>query len=386
MEKGIKRTPLYSEHLSLGAKMINFHGWLMPLSYRGVIEEVRSVRKKAGLFDLSHMGEIIVKEEEALPFLQFVTANDVSVLEVGQMQYSLFLSPEGTVLDDFMLYRLGDEFMAVVNAGNTEKIFEHLKRQRFAPLEVSIKGGAVASGDLPLTGFNKVQLTNLTEDLALIGLQGPNSEKIFREVIGENLSNFQFLHSKEFRVAGEKVLISRSGYTGEDGFEIYLDGNKAPKVWRAIMDAGRPLGLEPAGLGARDILRCEMGYPLYGQEWDETITPWEAGFSWVVKLNKNFLGKEALLEKKNKISQSLAAFVMKEKAVPRPGYLIKDDEKNIGRVTSGTFSPTRGDFVGLGYILKDFARPGEMISIEIRGKLMLAEIVRLPFVKPHLKH
>ncbi|MEA3369457.1 MAG: glycine cleavage system aminomethyltransferase GcvT [Candidatus Ratteibacteria bacterium] len=381
MTKKGRQTPLYAEHLASGAKMINFHGWLMPLSYRGVSEEVKSVRKKAGLFDLSHMGEIKVGGKEASSFLQFVTTNDLSRLAPGQMQYSFFLSSEGTVLDDFMLYRLaGDEFMAVVNAGNTEKIFKHLQRQR----------------------FDKVELANLTENLALIGLQGPNSEKIFREVVEEDLDGFKFLHSKEFRVAGEKALVSRSGYTGEDGFEVYLDENKAPKVWRAIMDAGRPLGLEPAGLGARDILRCEMGYPLYGHEWDETITPWEAGFSWAVKLNKNFLGKEALLEKKGRISQTLAAFVMKEKAVPRTGYLIKDDpstrtsaelsrkpsgreRKNIGRVTSGTFSPIRGDFIGMGYILKDFARPGEIISIEIRGKLMPAEIVRLPFVKPHLR-
>ena len=365
MKKRIKRTPLYSEHLALGAKMINFHGWLMPLSYRGVTEEVRSVRKKAGLFDLSHMGEIKVRGKEASSFLQFVTTNDLSRLAPGQMQYSFFLSPEGTVLDDFMLYRLaGDEFMAVVNAGNTGKIFGHLKKQ----------------------GGSKVELVNVTKALALIGLQGPNSEKIFREVVEEDLGGFKFLHSKEFRVAGEKALVSRSGYTGEDGFEVYLDENKAPKVWRAIMDAGRPLGLEPAGLGARDILRCEMGYPLYGQEWDETITPWEAGFSWAVKLNKNFLGKKALLEKKGRISQILAAFVMKEKAVPRTGYLIKDGEKNIGRVTSGTFSPIRDDFIGMGYILKDFARPGEIISIEVRGKLIPAEIVKLPFVKSRVKH
>ena len=379
MEKEIKRTPLYSEHLALGAKMINFHGWLMPLSYRGVTEEVRSVRKKAGLFDLSHMGEIKVRGKDASSFLQFVTTNDLSRLVPGQMQYSFFLSPEGTVLDDFMLYRLGftptpigskkdynwcgGEFMAVVNAGNTGKIFEHLKKQ----------------------GGSKAELVNVTKALALIGLQGPNSEEIFREVVEEDLGGFKFLHSKEFRVAGEKALVSRSGYTGEDGFEVYLDENKAPKVWRAIMDAGRPLGLEPAGLGARDILRCEMGYPLYGQEWDETITPWEAGFSWAVKLNKNFLGKEALLEKKGRISQTLAAFVMKEKAVPRTGYLIKDGGKNIGRVTSGTFSPIRDDFIGMGYILKDFARPGGIISIEIRGKLIPAEIVKLPFVKPHLR-
>ena len=372
MEKEIKRVSLYCEHLALGAKMTNFHGWLMPLYYRGINEEVKSVREKAGLFDLSHMGEIIVKGEAALSFLQFVTTNDLSTLEVGQMQYSLFLSPGGTVLDDFMLYRLGaaseprcgSEFMAVVNAGNTEKIFEHLKKQ----------------------GNSKVKLLNVTGDTALIGIQGPNSEKIFREIVKEDLGSFKFLHSKEFRLAGEKVLVSRSGYTGEDGFEIYLDKKKAPKVWRAIMDAGRPFGLEPAGLGARDILRCEMGYPLYGQEWDETITPGETGFSWVVKLNKNFLGKEALLEKKNKISQTLVAFVMKEKAVPRTGYLIKDGGKNIGRVTSGAFSPIRGDFIGMGYILKDFARLGGTISIEIRGKLMPAQIVKLPFVKSWVKH
>ncbi len=382
MVKKEKQTPLYDEHLALGARMVNFHGWLMPLSYRGITEEVKAVRERAGLFDLSHMGEILLSGEEALSFLQFMTPNDASILKSGQMQYSLFLNEQGEVLDDFMLYKLGDlslsfltpdffngqkrrgKFMSVVNASNTEKIFNHLQEQK----------------------SKKVGLINLTEALALIGLQGPNSKKIFQQVVDEDLDEFKFLYSREFNLGGETVLVSRSGYTGEDGFEIYAGRDKVGKIWDLLMETGRPFGLEPVGLGARDILRTEMGYPLYGQEWAGKITPWEAGFSWVVKLNKDFLGKTALAEKKDKISQSLVAFVMKEKAVPRHGYSIKVGERKIGRVTSGTFSPTRGDFIGLGYVLKDFIQAGGEIFIEIRGKLIPAEIVKLPFVTPRVKH
>jgi len=366
VKQEIKKTPLYGEHLSLGAKMVDFHGWIMPLYYQGITREVKAVREKAGLFDLSHMGEIIIKGKNSLPFLQFVAANDASILEVGQMQYSFFLSAQGTVLDDFMLYRLSDRFMAVVNASNTEKIFKHLMEQK--------------------EGFEGVELVDCTDNLALIGLQGPNSENILQEFIKEGLKGPKYLHNGEFDLLGEKVLISRSGYTGEDGFEIYFEKKGSSMIWQAIMNKGKSFGLEPAGLGARDILRCEMGYPLYGQEWDETISPWEGGFSWAVKFNKDFIGKEALEKSKDKFTRRLVGFVMKEKAVPRTGYPIRDDKEIIGRVSSGTFSPTRGDFIGLGYVLKDFVRERERINIEIRKKLIPAEIIKLPFVKPQVKH
>ncbi len=359
-----KKTPLYNEHVFLKAKMVDFHGWQMPLYYRGITPEVKSVREKAGLFDLSHMGEIIIKGEGALSFLQLVTTNDVAALETGQMQYSFFLNHQGIILDDFMLYRLEDGFMAVVNAVNTEKIFEYLKSQQ--------------SGE--------VVIDNLTLKFALIGLQGPDSEKILQGLVGEkNLSGLKYLQVRKFNLIGEKVLISRSGYTGEDGFEIYPEGKSAARIWEAVLKQGKTSGLEPAGLGARDILRCEMGYPLYGQEWIENITPWEGGFSWAVKLNKDFIGKDALLKSKDAVTLKLIGFVMKEKAVPRTGYPLKYDGKNIGRVTSGTFSPTRGEFIGLGYVDKDFAYEGRRMNVEIRGKSIPAEIVKLPFVKSQVK-
>ena len=363
MEKEAKKTPLYSEHLSLGAKMVDFHGWLMPLEYSSIIGEAKTVREKAGLFDLSHMGEIRVKGEEALSFLKYLTANDPSGLEKGEMQYSFFLNKEGGVMDDFMLYRLEDCFLAEVNAVNTEKIFNHLSSHR---------------------SF-KVETSNITEEVALIGLQGPRSEEILERVTGEDLGKLKFLRNREIDLLGDKLLLSRSGYTGEDGFEIYLSSSTASKLWRRLLEEGKSFGLKAAGLGARDILRCEMGYPLYGQEWDENTAPWEGGFGWVVKLDKDFLGKEALLKRKEKTQLRLIGFLMKEKIPPRQGYLIKVKGEKIGRVTSGTFSPSRGEFIGLGYILKEFSKEGEKIDIEIRGKDFTGEIVNLPFVKGGIK-
>ena len=362
IEAGLRKTPFYDIHIKLGAKMVPFAGFIMPLQYRSIIEEHRRVRTTVGIFDLTHMGEFEISGPESLDFLQKMTTNDVKRLEVMQIQYTTMCYEDGGIVDDFLVYRLQDKYMLVVNAANIEKDFAHL--QNHLPDEA-------------------VELKNISHETALLAIQGPEAEKVLRKMADYDLSTLQFYWSAYAEVCGERILFSRTGYTGEDGFELYLPNELAPKFWEKAMEAGREFGVEPIGLGARDSLRLEMKYALYGNDIDRTTTPLEAGLGWIVKLDSDdFFGKEALLKQKREgISRKLVAFQLKERGIPRQHCRILRDGKQIGEVTSGMFSPSLEIGIGLGYVPAEFSKIGESLEIDIRGKKVPAEIVKPPFWK-----
>ncbi|MDQ3605989.1 MAG: glycine cleavage system aminomethyltransferase GcvT [Gemmatimonadota bacterium] len=357
------RTPLYEEHLALGARLIPFAGWEMPIHYpSGITAEHHAVRRAAGLFDVSHMGEIEVHGERAMEFVQFVTTNDAAALEVGQAQYSTLLQEDGTLLDDLLVYRLDEHWMLVVNGSNAERDLAWM--QQFAPR------------------FG-VELRDRTAEIALLALQGPAAERVLAPLTDEDLSAIRYYRFAEGEIAGRRALISRTGYTGEDGFELYVAAEDAAILWRHLLEAGADQGVVPAGLGARDSLRLEMGYALYGNDLDERRTPLEAGLGWIVKLAKgDFVGRDALQRQKEAgIRERLAGFVLRERGFPRPGYEIRVGGEPAGEVTSGVVSPTLGSGVGIGYLPAEAAKPGSEIEIVIRDRALAAEVVRPPFYK-----
>ncbi len=367
MREQLKKTSLYERHLRLGAKMMPFGGFSMPIQYTSITEEHLATRKKAGLFDLSHMGEFVLMSTGASEFLSRITTGDPEKMPEGTTLYTLFCNPQGGVVDDLIVYRLEKErFMLVVNAANIQKDFKWVEEN---------------------LGRDGVRFENISDTIALIALQGPMAETIFRDSPyhdGANLKRNQFL---EFETEDAKVLVSRTGYTGEDGFELYTSSRFAPKVWDALMEKGKRFGLLPVGLGARDTLRLEARLPLYGHELDEDITPFEAGIGWTVALDKeDFIGKKALLQQKERgVRRVLAGFEMLEQGIPRQGCAIWK-EKIIGAVTSGTFSPFFKKNIGLGYVPTEEAKPGTEIFIEIRDRKLKAKIVETPFyrMKPRL--
>jgi aminomethyltransferase len=359
----LKRTPLWEEHRAVGAKLVPFAGYDMPVQYRsGIISEHNAVRKFAGLFDVSHMGEIEITGPQALDLVQYVTTNDASKLEYGQAQYSVMCREDGGAIDDCIVYRLRDRYMIVVNASNRVKDRDWIAHnaQKF-----------------------DCEATDRSDEIALIALQGPRAEKILKNLTETDLPAIAYYHFDEGEVAGVPSLISRTGYTGEDGFELYLSGEDAVHVWRKLLEVGGADGLVPAGLGARDSLRLEMGYALYGNDIDEKRTPLEAGLGWVTKLDKgDFVGSEALRKLKEKgVRHRLVGFVLNERGFPRHGYEVRADGQGAGEVTSGTVSPSLDKGVGLAYVATEVSKPGTAVEIMVRDKAIPAEITRPPFYK-----
>ena len=361
----MKKTPLNQLHRALGARMVDFGGWDMPVQYSGVIEEHLAVRQAAGLFDVSHMGEIEVTGPGALAFIQNLTINDAAKLADNQIQYSAFCYPEGGVVDDVTLYRFNEtRFLFCVNASNTDKDFAWMQQV------------------LSESAMTDVTLNNRSAEFAQIALQGPKAEEILSSLTDVPLADIVYYHFHEGFVAGMKMIISRTGYTGEDGFELYLPASAAVEVWRQLMATGAPHGLLPIGLGARDTLRLEKGYALYGHELSRDISPLEAGLAWITKLDKHdFVGKAALVKQKaDGVQRRRIGLVMQERGVPREGYPIFDGDREVGAVTSGTMSPTLKVGIALALVEPAAAGIDNELQVAIRNRRMGAKVVRPPFV------
>ena len=340
--------------------MVEFAGWEMPVQYSGVITEHMAVRSRAGLFDVSHMGEIAVRGVGADAMCQRLTANDLARMQVSQAQYNLLLNDRGGVIDDVIFYkRQSDDFLICVNASNSEKDFHWLRQH--------------ATG--------AIQVENVSTDYAQLALQGPLAETILQPLTAMALANIKSFYFAESEVAGTRCLIARTGYTGEAGFELYCSSQNAEKLWRDLLDAGTPAGLVPAGLGARDTLRLEKAYPLYGHELDDSTTPLEAGLQWVVKFSKgSFIGYEVLLRQKQAgVERKLVGLELIEPGIARSEYRLLKDGRCIGKVTSGTRSPTLGRSIALGYVEAEEARTENILEVEIRNRPVRAKIVPLPF-------
>ncbi len=358
----IKKTGLYERHLALGAKIVPFAGYYMPIQYSGIIDEHLTVRRAVGMFDVSHMGEFEIRGAEAEAFLNRMTTNNVSKLEPGNIQYSAMLYDDGGVVDDLLVYKFEDHFMTVVNASNLEKDFNWLKEH------------------LPAG----VELVNKSDDVNLLAIQGPKAEQLVAKLTDTRLDDIVYYNFRLGKVAGIDAIISRTGYTGEDGFEIYVSVADALKLWDAVMEAGTPLGIKPIGLGARDSLRLEVAYCLYGNDIDQTTNPIEAGLGWIVKTKKKggFIGLDPVNKMKDEgPKRKLSGFVMTGKGIPRHGFEIFRGGVGIGRVTSGGVAPTVNKTVGLAYLELPFNEVGTEIDIEIRGSLVKAVVVELPFYK-----
>lgn len=362
----LKRTPLFDVHVKAGAKMVPFGGWAMPVHYAGIIEEHRTVRGAVGLFDISHMGEFEIGGAGALGVVQQLTTNDASTLKIGQVQYSLFCDPEGGIVDDLTLYRLGDgHFMLTVNAANIDKDWRWVTEH----------------------GLGEGRWRNLSDETALLAVQGPRAEALVQRLADADVIGVLYYHFTRAQVAGVPAIISRTGYTGEDGFELYVPAAAAAPLWQALMEAGKPDGIKPIGLGARDTLRLEMKFALYGQDIDQTTNPLEAGLGWVVKPAKgDFIGKPAIEAMRARgVPRKLVGFEMVERAVPRHGYRLLKDGAEVGLVTSGSFAPGIQRYIGLGYVRTELAAIGSELDVEIRGNAQRARIVPTPFYSSKAK-
>jgi len=364
----IRRTPLYDRHLAAGARLIPFAGWEMPVQYAGILQEHHAVRNNAGLFDLGHMGQVTVAGPDALAFLQTVTTNDVSVLGPGQAQYSLLPNEQGGVIDDIIVYRQhdGDGFFVVVNASTREKDVAWLQAQRASRLDLD------------------VTLADVSDQTGMIAIQGPKANDIVQSITDVDLAPVTAFSWTSAIVAGIPLMIARTGYTGEDGFEFFPKIADVGPLWDALVDTGRSAGVSPIGLGARDTLRLEARMPLYGNEMDDTISPLEAGLGWAVKLDKgDFIGRDAINTMKvHGAPRRTVGFKMTARSgAPRSHYPVHVDGKNVGWVTSGALSPTLGENIGLALIERDCAGIGNPLDIEIRGKNVPAVQVKTPFYK-----
>ena len=363
MTTASKHTPLRDEHVGLGAKLVPFAGYEMPIQYpSGIMAEHRAVRTACGMFDVSHMGELIVRGPQALDLVQRVTINDASRLEVGQAQYSAMCREDGGIIDDLLVYRFHDRWMLVVNAANREGDFEWILAH---------------AEDLD------VRVEDRSDAFALIALQGPRARDVVGRVADTPVDGIGYYRFSEDRIAGADSVISATGYTGEDGFELYLDCDAAPATWRALLEAGSPHGLVPCGLGARDSLRLEMCYALYGNDLDEDHTPLESGLGWVTRLEKgDFVGRDALVRQKEEgVERRLVALILEERGFPRPGYAVLDGGRVVGRITSGMSSPSLGKGIAMAYVPTGSASPGTSLVVEIREKHVPATVVRPPFYK-----
>lgn len=359
----MKKTALYDKHVQLGAKMVPFAGYDMPVSYTGIIAEHQTVREHMGMFDVSHMGEFVLKGKGAADLIQRVTSNDVSKLEQGDAQYSCLPNGKGGIVDDLLVYKLGDEeYMLVVNASNIEKDWNWIAQYNSA----------------------HVEMKNISDQTALLAVQGPKAAKALQALTDVDLSSMKYYTFVRGRFAGfDNVIISATGYTGSGGFEIYVRNEHAAAVWDAIMEAGEAHGIQPIGLGARDTLRLEMGYCLYGNDIDDTTSPLEAGLGWITKLKKDsdFVDKAYLVQQKAAgIPRKLVGFELADKRPPRQGYdILNEAGDTIGTVTSGTKGPSVGKAIGLGYVENAYSKSGTTIYIDVRGKKLEATTVKLPF-------
>jgi aminomethyltransferase len=360
----LKKTALHDLHVELGAKMVPFAGYNMPVRYSSDIEEHNTVRNAVGVFDVSHMGEFLVRGKGALDLIQRVTSNDAAKLVDGKVQYSCLPNDKGGIVDDLLVYRMGEEdYMLVVNASNIEKDWNWISQ------------------------FNTsgVEMTNISDEMTLFAVQGPKTIAALQPLTQVNLSEMEYYSFKVAEFAGvPDVIISATGYTGSGGFEIYLKNEHAEQVWKKIFESGAEFGIKPIGLGARDTLRLEMGFCLYGNDIDDTTSPLEAGLGWITKLSKEFTGSQLVSALKEKgVTKKLSAFLMVDKGIPRSHYAILNAEgEKIGEVTSGTQSPYLGQGIGLGYIATDYSKPDTEIFIEVRNKPLKAKVVKLPFYKP----
>ena len=361
----MKETPLTALQVTLGARMMPFAGYNMPVSYTTINEEHKAVRTAAGLFDVSHMGQFFLKGDKALDLIQKISSNDASTLAVGQAQYSCLPNETGGIIDDLIIYRTTDnEYMLVVNASNIEKDLSWIQN----------------------ANDQGVTITNKSDNMALLALQGPKSSEILQKLTSVKVSQIPFYYFANGEVAGVKdVIISATGYTGSGGFELYLNNQDAVHMWKALMEAGAEEGIRPVGLGARDTLRLEMGYCLYGNDINSETSPLEAGLGWITKTTKEtaFFSKSIFVSQREEgLSKKLVGFVVDNKRVPRNGYDIVDENgSTIGTVTSGTMSPSLGIPIGLGYVKKAYSKKGKSIGIKIRNKVMEAKVVKLPFYK-----
>jgi aminomethyltransferase len=358
----MKTTPFKEIHEAAGAKMVDFAGFYMPVQYSGIIDEHNTVRNGVGVFDVSHMGEFIVKGPNALAFLQNIVSNDVSKIVPGQAQYSYLPNEEGGIVDDLLVYHLDDgNYMCVVNAGNIEKDWAWFNKNNTQGAE----------------------LHNISDHTALLAIQGPKAAEALQSLTDINLSEIPYYRFVRGTFAGVKnVIISATGYTGSGGFEIYFNNVHAEEIWNKIFQAGVPQGIKPIGLGARDTLRLEKGYCLYGNDINDSTSPIDAGLAWVTSMKKNFIAKDIIQAVKEKGAENkLVGFKMIDRGIPRHDYEIADASGNIiGKVTSGTQSPVLQQGIGLGYVSTAFSKVGTEIFIPLRGKLLKAEVVKLPFV------
>jgi aminomethyltransferase len=360
-DAALKRTPFYAIHKALNAKIVPFAGYEMPVNYpQGITAEHKAVREQCGLFDVSHMGEFVVRGERMVEYINYVTTNDVAALADGQVHYSTMLYENGTIVDDCLVYKFADRIVIVVNASNREKDFAHIR---------------------PLADRFGCQIADISDDIALLALQGPQAEDILKPFVDVDLTGIKYYWHSWGHVGGMHALISRTGYTGEDGFELYFDPRFAEPIWNLLVGTGR---VTPCGLGARDTLRLEMGMALYGNDIDDTVTPLEANLGWLTKLNKgDFVGRDALLKQKQQgLSRRLVGFTVDDRrSIARHGYPVFHEGKQGGSVCSGTMSPSLGIPIGTAYVPMAATKEGTKIEIEIRGNRAAATVTKPPFYK-----
>jgi aminomethyltransferase len=356
----LKRTPLYEEHVAAGGKMVPFAGYEMPVQYpTGITAEHRAVREGVGLFDVSHMGEFVLSGPQALGLIQHISINDASQLEVGQAQYSAMCTESGGVVDDMLIYRFPDRYMLVVNASNLDKDWAWVETHA-QDFEVDVE--------------------DISDRTGLLAVQGPRARDTLQPLAGINLDSVRYYRFVEGEVCGVPTVVSGTGYTGEDGFELYVDAADTQAVWRALLGEGESFGILPTGLGARDSLRLEMGYALYGHELDDSHTPLESGLGWVTKLDADFVGRDALVAQKAEgLSQRLVGLVATERGFPRSGYGIVSEGEVVGTVTSGTMSPSLGVGVAMGYVPTALSAKGTPLHIDSRGRPFAAVVSATPF-------
>ncbi|MDO8461898.1 MAG: glycine cleavage system aminomethyltransferase GcvT [Deltaproteobacteria bacterium] len=370
------KTPLYEAHKKAGARMVDFAGWEMPVQYIGISQEHRHVRQKVGLFDVSHMGEIEIRGPQALEAVNYLTTNNVPSLKDGEAQYSVLLNEQGKTIDDLIIYRRAhDNFFLCVNASNKPKDLAWIQDK------TEKKFG------------NQAIVEDVSSRYGLLAIQGPLALSVVEKLSSVQLSAMKPFSFLEISLKGDSpkgipVLLSRTGYTGEDGFEIFVPWEKTALLWETLMEAGRSEGIAPIGLGARDTLRVEMKYSLYGHEIDETTNPLEASLGWIVKLDKgNFIGKDELIKIREKgVLRKLVSFLMKDSGIPRQGYSLFKDSTQIGVVTSGTLSPSLEKAIGIGYVTPSLSKVGTEIEVDIRGQKKKAEIVIAPFYRRRENH
>ncbi|PKL84214.1 MAG: glycine cleavage system protein T [Ignavibacteriae bacterium HGW-Ignavibacteriae-3] len=359
----MKKTKFYQIHEKLGAKIVDFAGYQMPVQYSSIIAEHKVVRSSVGVFDVSHMGEVFIRGDRALEFVQHITVNDAEALTIGRVQYSAMCYPDGGIVDDLLVYKIGDtEFMLVVNASNKDKDFAWMnENNKFS-----------------------VDIVDESDEYSLLAVQGPNSKKALQKICDRQL-DLEYYHFFFAKIAGVEMIVSRTGYTGELGYELYFKGDEsvAAKIWSSLFDAGQEFGIQPVGLGARDSLRLEMGFCLYGNDIDRNTNTLEAGLGWITKLKKSdFIARDVLLKVKEEgLKRKLVPMISEEKAFPRHGYELSIDGKIVGHITSGTVSPVLDKAIAMGYVDSRYCKEGNSINFIIRGKEIPAVITKLPFVK-----